>query len=60
MQMRVFAIPMDGDDEATEELNRFLRGQKVLSVEKVAVVNRSRRQRQPGCRELARLGGTQQ
>ncbi len=28
MQMRVFAIPMDGDDEATEELNRFLRGQK--------------------------------
>ncbi len=33
MQMRVFAIPMDGDDEATEERNRFLRGQKVLSGE---------------------------
>lgn len=42
MQMRVFAIPMDGDDEATEELNRFLRGQKVLSVEKVAVVDKGR------------------
>ena len=22
MQLRVFAIPMDGDDEATEEMNR--------------------------------------
>ena len=42
MQMRVFAIPMDGDDEATEELNRFLRGQKVLSVEKVGVVDQGR------------------
>lgn len=42
MQMRVFAIPLDGDDEATEELNRFLRGQRVLSVEKVAVIDKGR------------------
>lgn len=42
MQVRVFTIPMDGDPEAIEELNAFLRGQKVLSVEKVAVVDHGR------------------
>ncbi|MCU0866123.1 MAG: hypothetical protein MUC36_20255 [Planctomycetes bacterium] len=41
----MFAILMDGDDEATEELNRFLRGQKVLSVEKVGVVDQGRHYR---------------
>jgi hypothetical protein len=39
MQIRVFAIPMDGDPEATAELNIFLRSQKVLCVEKSAVVD---------------------
>jgi superfamily II DNA helicase RecQ len=42
MQMRIFAIPMDGDDEAMEECNHFLRANKVLSVEKVPVVERGR------------------
>ncbi len=39
MQVRVFTIPMDGDPDAIEELNAFLRGQKVLSVEKVGAGN---------------------
>jgi len=39
MQVRVFTIPMDGDPDAIEDLNVFLRGQHVLSVEKVAVVD---------------------
>jgi len=42
MQVRVFSIPMDGDLDAVEELNVFLRSQKVLSVEKVAVVDHGR------------------
>ena len=41
MPRRVLAIPMDGDDEATEELSRFLCGKKVVSVEKVAVVDKA-------------------
>ena len=39
MQMRIFAIPMDGDDEAVEEGNHFLRAHKVQPVEKVAVMS---------------------
>lgn len=42
MQIRVFAVPMDGDPEAIEERNRFLRGNRVLSVEKVAVIDHGR------------------
>jgi hypothetical protein len=42
MQVQVFAIPMDGDAEALEALNRFLRSQKVLSLDKVAVVDGGR------------------
>ena len=42
MQMRIFAIPMEGDDDAVEECNHFLRAHKVLSVEKVAVVDKGR------------------
>ena len=42
MQSRVFAIPMDGEPGALEELSVFLRSQKVLSVEKVAVVDHGR------------------
>jgi ribonuclease D len=43
MQVRVFTIPMDGEgNDAVDELNVFLRSQKVLSVEKVAVVDRGR------------------
>lgn len=42
MQVRVFAIPMDGDAEAMDEVNAFLRSQKVLSVEKVAVADHGR------------------
>ena len=41
-QVRVSTIPMDGDPEAIKEPNVFLRGQKVLSVEKVAVVDHGR------------------
>jgi len=37
MQIQVFSIPMEGDPEATEQLNTFLRSQKVLSIEKAAV-----------------------
>jgi len=37
MQIQVFSIPMEGDAEATEQLNAFLRSQKVLSIEKAAV-----------------------
>lgn len=42
MQIRVFSIPMDGELQALEEMNDFLRSQKVLSVEKVAVVDHGR------------------
>lgn len=39
MQMRIFAIPMEGDDEAVEDCNHFLRAHKVLLVEAVAVMS---------------------
>ncbi len=42
MQVRVFSIPMEGDDDAQEDCNRFLRAHKVLSIEKVAVVAQGR------------------
>jgi hypothetical protein len=42
MQVRVFSIPMEGDEDAQEDLNRFLRGHKVLSIDKVAVVAQGR------------------
>ena len=31
MQIRIFALPMDGDEQAAEECNKFLRGQRVLT-----------------------------
>ncbi len=34
MQFKIFTIPIGDSGAATEELNRFLRGQKVLEVEK--------------------------
>lgn len=34
MQQKVFTVPMMGGDEANEELNRYLRGQRVVSVDK--------------------------
>jgi superfamily II DNA helicase RecQ len=34
MQLKVFAIGAQGGDEAAEELNKFLRGQRVLAVER--------------------------
>ena len=42
MQVRAFAIPMDGAPQAIGELNAFPRGQKVLRVEKVAFVDHGR------------------
>ena len=60
MQIRVFTIPMDGDDEAIEELNRFLRGQKVLCVEKVAVVDHGRHYWSVCVEYLPRRNGEQQ
>ncbi len=42
MQIQVFSIPMEGDEEATEQLNRFLRTHKVLCIEKAAVVAQGR------------------
>jgi len=42
MQVRVFAIPMEGEPDALEELNVFLRSHRVLSVEKAAVVDHGR------------------
>ncbi len=42
MQIQVHSIPMEGDSIAAEELNLFLRSQKVLSVEKVAVTDQGR------------------
>lgn len=37
MQIQVFSIPMEGDEEATEQLNRFLRTHKVLCFEKAPI-----------------------
>ena len=34
MQFRVFHIPLRGAEDAMEEMNRFLRGHRVLAVEK--------------------------
>ena len=34
MQFKILAIPATGDHEAEEELNRFLRGHRVISVQK--------------------------
>ncbi len=42
MQIEVFSIPMEGDNEATEQLNRFLRAHKVLCIEKAPVVANGR------------------
>jgi hypothetical protein len=37
MQFKLFSIPATGDAEAEEELNRFLRSHRVVSVEKELV-----------------------
>jgi hypothetical protein len=42
VQIQVFSIPMEGDEEATEQLNRFLRTHKVLCIEKAAVIAQGR------------------
>lgn len=34
MQQKIFTVPMLGGDEEGEELNRFLRGQRVVAVDK--------------------------
>ena len=39
MQYKLFTIPIHDPDTAVEEMNRFLRGQRVLSVEKVYVAD---------------------
>lgn len=31
MQLRVFSIPAEGGEEAVEELNKFLRSQRLIS-----------------------------
>ena len=38
MQVRIFTIPLFDNSVATEELNAFLRGQKVLTIDKQQVV----------------------
>jgi superfamily II DNA helicase RecQ len=40
MQFKIFTVPA-GDDAAMEELNRFLRGNKVLEVEQQLVANKT-------------------
>lgn len=42
MQMRVFSIPMEGDEAAEEASNAFLRAHKVLAVDKHPVVVQGR------------------
>jgi hypothetical protein len=42
MQMRVFSIPMEGDEAAEEACNAFLRAHKVLAVDKHPVVVQGR------------------
>jgi hypothetical protein len=37
MQFKLFAISASGDDAAEEELNRFLRSHRVVSVQKELV-----------------------
>jgi len=37
MQLRFFSIPVLGGDEATEELNRFLAGHRILAVDRQLV-----------------------
>lgn len=34
MQLKVFAVPAQGGEEAVEEMNKFLRSHRVLSIEK--------------------------
>jgi hypothetical protein len=43
MQIQVLSIPVDGDGNSMEELNVFLRTHRVLSVDKVAVMDQGRR-----------------
>jgi superfamily II DNA helicase RecQ len=42
MQIQVFSIPMEGDEEATAQLNLFLRTHKVLCIEKAPVIAQGR------------------
>ena len=37
MQFRIFNIPIPGSDAETEEMNRFLRGNRIIAVEKQLV-----------------------
>ncbi|MBQ8157400.1 MAG: hypothetical protein IJ081_00055 [Prevotella sp.] len=39
MQYKVFTIPIVGGDEMTEELNKFLRANKIVKVDKELAVN---------------------
>ncbi|MFV1968350.1 MAG: HRDC domain-containing protein [Pirellulaceae bacterium] len=41
MQYKILSVPASGDPEADEELNRFLRGHRVVSVQKELVQNNS-------------------
>jgi len=40
MQIQVFSIPMEGDEEATAQLNLFLRTHKALCIASAAVTER--------------------
>lgn len=42
MQIQVFSIPMEGDEEAVAQLNLFLRTHKVLCIEKAPVLAQGR------------------
>jgi len=42
MQIQVFSIPMEGDEDAVAQLNLFLRTHKVLCIEKAPVLAQGR------------------
>lgn len=65
MQLKVFAVPAQGGEEAIEEVNKFLRSHRVLSIEKRMVEQGGAYWfptptgfclKAQGCEELATLG----
>ena len=37
MQIKIFTIPLFGNEDALEEMNKFLRGNKVVDISKTLV-----------------------
>ena len=62
MQFKLFSIPATGDATAEEELNKFLRSHRAVSVEKHLVQNGAtafNRNNNPGFRVVQSLGDRQ-